>query len=507
MTWLADQMRVRPEATALRVGERVLTYGALGELVGRAAGLLALAGIGPGDRVAVALPNSLEHVLAIHATSWLGAVLVPVDPRLPAVDPDELRRRLEVAGAGVLVASLEGSGEPMPCPLVNPAELGSTVGSIPPPRPRHPDELHSIVFTSGSTGRPEAVHLTHGNHLASAVASAFNLGIDRRDDWLCCLPLVHVGGLAIVLRSVLYGTALTLTDGFDASRVAELFRCGRITLASLVPTMLRRLLVLKEPLTPESAPKPAFGQTRGLRAILLGGGPADPALIGQAVVRRGLPVLATYGMTETASQVATVPPERLDAIRRGDEPPGSAGQPLLGAEIEIRAPDEGDDNAAVPGRAPATAGETGEIWVRGPMVSASAAGADGWFRTGDLGRLDDAGNLWVTGRRDQVIVTGGENVSPERVEAVLAAHPEVAECAVASVDDPEWGRSVVAAVVPRRPKQPPEPAALADWCRERLAPFEVPKRWRLTADLPRTAAGKPRRADVATLFEGPPAEG
>jgi len=511
MTWLAHQMRVRPEATALRVGEQVLTYGALGELVGRAAACLAEAGVGPDSRVAVALPNSLEHVLAIYATSWLGAVLVPVDPRLPAVDPVELRRRLEVAGAGVLVASAGSAKEPVPCPVIDPAELCSTVESdpvasgnpVPPPRPRHPDELHSIVFTSGSTGRPEAVHLTHGNHLASAVASAFNLGIDRRDDWLCCLPLVHVGGLAIVLRSVLYGTALTLTDGFDAPRVAELFRSGRITLASLVPTMLRRLLALQERLTPGSAPE----QTRGLRAILLGGGPADPALVEEAVVRRGLPVLATYGMTETASQVATVPPERLDAIRRGDEPPGSAGQPLLGAEIEIRAPGAEEGDAGVPGRAPATAGETGEIWVRGPMVSASSAGADGWFRTGDLGRLDAAGNLWVAGRRDQVIVTGGENVSPERVEAVLAAHPGVAECAVAGVDDPEWGRSVAAAVVPRHPERPPEPAALAAWCRERLAPFEVPKRWRLVADLPRTAAGKPRRADVAALFEGPPAEG
>lgn len=493
--WLAHQVRSRPDAPAVRLprasgaAPRELSYRELGRLAATAAARLARAGVEAGDRVAVALPGTVEHVAAIHAVSRLGAVLVPLDPRL---DADALRALAQQVEPRLLV----GAAPPpdLACPVLAAGALTETADvptDVPPPAPQPPDGLCSIVFTSGSSGRPEPVHLTHGNHLASATASAFNLGIDRRDDWLCCLPLVHVGGLAIVLRSVLYGTALTLMDGFDPVRVAELLRSGRVTLASLVPTMLRRLLALEEPLVP------AAGAGPGLRAILLGGGPADPELIERAW-RAGLPVLATYGMTETASQVATVPPERLPAGAGGSVPAaGSAGPPLLGVEIAIRHPDDG---------APLPAGEVGEIWVRGPMVSPTAptvalGGEPGWLRSGDLGRLDERGDLWVVGRRDQVIVTGGENVSPERVEAALGAHPAVAACAVLGVKDPEWGRAVAAAVVPQDPDRPPDPESLAGWCRERLAPYEVPKRWRLVSALPRTAAGKPRRAAVAGLFD------
>lgn len=547
MTWLARQARVRPGAVAVRVpaapgdprtgtdantgvgGWREVTYRELAARAAAAAARLAQAGIKPGDRVAVRLPGTLDHLVAIHAVAWCGAVLVPLDPRL---DHGEVARRLGTVGAAALVDSDAAGGWPdgaggaegLPCPVIPADELATATpgatgapreGSepVPPPVHRSDDDLHSIVFTSGSTGRAEPVELTWGNHLASATASAFNLGVDRRDDWLCCLPLVHVGGLAIVLRSVLYGTALTLLDGFAPEPVAALLRGGRITLASLVPTMLRRLLALPtRPGAPDHADR--AGRGPGLRAILLGGGPSEPELI-EAAWRAGLPVLPTYGMTETASQVVTWPLDRLDGLGRPDLRAGSAGAPLFGAEIAIRsAPgqdagpgDSGgsrertcDDDTTV-----ATAGATGEIWVRGPMVARSApVDADGWLRTGDLGRIDDRGDLRVLGRGDQVIVTGGENVAPERVEAALAAHPEVAECAVTGVADPEWGYAVAAAVVPRDPEHPPETAALAAWCRERLAPYEVPKRWHLVTDLPRTAAGKPRRGALAALFDDPP---
>ena len=215
-------------------------------------------------------------------------------------------------------------------------------------------------------------------------------------------------------------------------------------------------------------------------------------------------MLPTYGMTETASQVATLPLERLRKPQlRGRLRAGSAGAPLFGAEIAIRR--DAGGAAATPSGGAGEIETAGEIWVRGPMVARSSpVDADGWLRTGDLGRIDGAGDLWVLGRADQVIVTGGENVAPERVEAVLAAHPAVAECAVTGVDDPEWGRAVVAALVPRAPDRPPATAELAAWCRERLAPYEVPKRWRVVADLPRTAAGKPRRDALAPLFDDAP---
>jgi len=512
VTWLARQARARPEVVAVRVpsgdrrkgGWREVSYRELAGRAGAAAARLEEQGVGPGDRVATALPGILGHLVALHGVAWRGAVLVPLDPRL---DPEELARRVETVGAAALIGGDEPPSGRLPCPVVPLEDVdpgGASDGTAPAPIPRAPEELCSIVFTSGSTGRAEPVELTWGNHLASATASAFNLGIDRRDDWLCCLPLVHVGGLAIVLRSVLYGTALTLVDtlvdGFDSRQVAALLRGGRITLASLVPTMLRRVLEQagREAPDPED-PADAASDSEpdpepGLRAILLGGGPAEPELI-EAAWRAGLPVLPTYGMTETASQVATLP---LDRLRHGTSEAlraGSAGAPLFGAEIAIR----GAAGARGEG------GSAGDIWVRGPMVARSApVDADGWLRTGDLGRIDEAGDLWVLGRSDQVIVTGGENVAPERVEAALATHPAVAECAVTGVDDPEWGRAVAAALVPRDPLRPPAADDLAAWCRDRLAPYEVPKRWRVVADLPRTAAGKPRRGALAALFDGPP---
>jgi len=505
VTWLARQARIRPKAVAVRVPDaeagtwREVRYRELAARSGGAADRLAARNLGPDDRIAVSLPGTLEHLAVIHAIAWRGAVLVPLDPRL---DPAERARRLAAVGAAALVgpagAGDQAAGD-LPCPFAPLDELAESVNepvdegpgvSPQAPVPRALDDLHSIVFTSGSTGRAEPVELTWGNHLASAIGSAFNLGIDRRDDWLCCLPLVHVGGLAIVLRSVLYGTALTLldsvTDGFDPVRVAALLRGGRITLASLVPTMLRRVLEISSQDTEEDPDAPGdAGPPPGLRAILLGGGPAEPELIERAW-RAGLPVLPTYGMTETSSQVVTLPLDRLGGSRDRAIRAGSAGAPLFGAEIAIRG------------------GGTGEIQVRGPMVARSApVDANGWLCTGDLGRIDEAGDLWVIGRSDQVIVTGGENVAPERVEAALSTHPAIAECAVTGVDDPEWGRAVAAALVPRDLDHPPVPAELTAWCREHLAPYEIPKHWRLVAELPRTAAGKPRRDALGGLFDRP----
>jgi O-succinylbenzoic acid--CoA ligase len=517
MTWLARQARERPGTVAVRAGGEALTYAELAAGAGRGAAILAAAGVAAGDWVAVRLPNTLEHAVAIHAVAWGGAVLVPLHPRLALGEAAAL---LAASGARLLVAAgddpLAAAGSP--CPVL-PVEWlregagGPLAAPAPRPAPRpapQPDRaLHSILFTSGTTGRPRPAPLTCGNHRASAEASAANLGVRPDDDWLCPLPLAHVGGLAVVLRAVLYGTCATLVEGFEPEAVAEHLRSGAVTHASLVPTMLRRLLA--PPPTPggdelrpytrggaggeELRPYVTGWGSRGadaplgsdrLRAVLLGGGPVDPALVERAL-ERGLPVLGTYGMTETASQVATVPPASAGGK------PGSAGPPLPGVEIEIR---DGGGRSLPPG-------ESGEIHVRGPMVAAALARPDGWLATGDLGRLDRDGWLWVVGRREGLVVTGGENVSAAEVEAVLRAHPAVADCAVVGLLDPEWGELVVVAVVPRGPAAPPGTEALAAWCRARLAPFKVPKRWRIVEELPRTPSGKIATSELRGLFMGP----
>jgi O-succinylbenzoic acid--CoA ligase len=254
------------------------------------------------------------------------------------------------------------------------------------------------------------------------------------------MPLTHVGGLSILIRSTIYGTGVILPGRFDTAQVAGLLSDPgeRVTLVSLVPTMLARLL------------DAGLARPPALRWALLGGGPIPPVLVERARIAE-VPVAPTYGMTEACSQIAT------------------RGWPLPGVELRV-APD-------------------GELLVRGDTVAASALGADGWLHSGDLGRLDEDGRLVITGRKSDTIITGGENVSPAEVESVLVGHPGVADVAVAGRADPEWGEALVAMVVAREGCSP-DPECLRIWCRERLAAYKVPKEFRFVDALPRTGSGK-----------------
>jgi len=314
-----------------------------------------------------------------------------------------------------------------------------------------PDALCRL-YTSGTTGEPRAVDLTRDNLFYSAVGSAFALGVGPQDRWLCCVPLHHVAGFSILTRSAIYGTGFVLHDGFDVDRVAASFLEDGVTLVSLVATQLIRLLDADVDLT-------------GPRALILGGGPVPLDAIDEATAR-GATAIQVYGMTETTSQVTMLEP--ADARRKA----GSAGRPLLGAQLGV---------------------DEGEILVRGPVVAPGAAGEDGWLRTGDLGAVDAEGYLWVDGRRGDLIVTGGENVMPERVEGVLRAHPDVADAAVVGRPDPEWQEAVTAVVV-LRPGAAEDADALRAHCAAELAGHEVPKHFAFVLDLPRTASGKLMRS-------------
>lgn len=324
-----------------------------------------------------------------------------------------------------------------------------------------------LVFTSGSTGHPRAAILPARALAAAADASAANLPLAADDRWLLCLPPAHVGGLMVAVRAVRAGCAIVLADRFDAAAAASL----GVTIASLVPTQLARWLA------EEPAPIPT------LRALLLGGAGTPPALLARAAAA-GIPVLATYGLTEACSQVATWRP----GIDGGPE--AGSGVPLPGVEV-----------AVVDGR----------IRVRGATLFEGYAGksspftADGWFDTGDLGRLDGEGRLHVAGRADDVIVTGGENVHPLEIEAVLAECPAVEAVAVFGEPDPTWGERVCAAVVSRAEPGPGAASgrALAEmvgtFAAARLASFKRPRRIVLLQALPRTGPGKIDRAALRRL--------
>ncbi|MCC6849445.1 MAG: o-succinylbenzoate--CoA ligase [Deltaproteobacteria bacterium] len=472
MTWLAVRARRDPAGLALIVaGERV-TWCELAARVEQAAAGLARLGVGAGDRVALAMASSLPAVALVHAAQRAGAALVPLNTRLA---PPEIAAIVAHAAPAVVVHDA-GSADAIAktgARRVDAATLGMGAGgTAPPPAPLDPAAAATIVYTSGTTGRPKGVVLTHANHWASAAASRAALGVAPGDRWLCCLPLFHVGGLSIVLRSVLDGVPVVLHERFDAGAVWRAVVAERVTLLSLVPTMLRRFLA-----EVEAAPR-----AHALRCVLVGGAALDPALHARARAR-GLPVAATYGLTEAASQVATA---------GVDDTPGDVGRPLPGTSVRIA--DAGSDGY-------------GEILVAGPTVTAgyfrdaeatAAALRDGWLHTGDVGGLDGDGRLRVLDRRGDLVVSGGENVYPSEVEAVLLAHPAVAEAAVYGVDDAEWGRRVEAAIVPRAGAAIDE-AALRAWCRARLAGYKTPRAIVAVVSLPRTASGKVRRHAVAAV--------
>ncbi len=452
--WLAHQAAARPDHPALEVDGVRVSFRALAARVEALARRL----VGRGARIATLLPNSGELVALVHAVPRAGATLVLLDARLT---PTEAARQAAEARVDLVVG---GEDAATVARAAGAAHLTPEALAAGAPAPRVPapvldlDAAHTIVFTSGTSGVAKPVVLTAANHLWSAAGSLARLGVDRQDRWLACLPLTHVGGLAVLVRSALAGTTVVLHRRFDAAAVARALVEERITMVSLVPTMLARVLDHLE------------GRPPALRCVLVGGAGTPPALAAAARAR-GLPVALTYGLTEAASQVATLAP---------DEPvtePGEVGAPLWPTEVRVS--------------------EAGEILVRGPTVAPACLAADGWLHTGDAGRLLPGGRLVVRGRCDDVIVTGGENVDPAEVEAALLRHPDIAEAAVAGVPDPEWGEAVAAWVVPRGAAKPTLDELRAA-CRPWLAAYKLPRRLTLVAALPRTASGKVRRAALVS---------
>jgi o-succinylbenzoate---CoA ligase len=426
-----------------------LTFAELDQRVDAAcSAMLVNTSIQVGQRVGLRAPNGVGFVVAVHALMRLGAVLVPISTRLSAAEVDWMLADAEVAHVLDEDQLQRLVGAPQATPRMRSFDL---------------DAPHSVIYTSGTTGRPKGAVLTYDNHWSNAVASMLNLGVHANDVWLVCLPLFHVGGLAILLRSVIYGMPVVLHERFDAELVNAAIDHAGVSIVSVVSTMLERMLSARR-----DRPYPA-----SLRCVLLGGGPAPLPLLERALAA-GAPVMQTYGLTETASQVATLSPE--DARRKI----GSAGKPLFGTHVRIA-----DD---------------GEILVRGPVVSPGYLHHEPngeWFSTGDLGYVDGEGYLYVHDRREDLIVTGGENVYPAEVEAVLLAHSSVAEAAVFGVPNAEWGQTVAAAIALRGPLNVEE---LRVFCRARLAGFKVPRRLVVLEALPRNAAGKILRRELRAAF-------
>lgn len=438
--WLLRAARRRPDHEALAG----TGFAALATEVDDLARRLWSAGARPGERVGVLLGPGRPFVLALHALLRVGAVAVPLDPRLPEA---EVERRL--AGSGLRVDA-----------ALDPAALASDRRA----RLLDRHDLGApaiVVHTSGTSGPAKPIPLTYGNWLWSALGSAATLGCPPGERWLCALPLNHVGGLSVLLRSAIAGTTAVVHPGWDTERVLAALT-GRLpeegpapTVVSLVPTTLRRLLDAGLRLTPQEAPDAA------LRWALLGGASIPGGMLEEAA-EAGIPVAPTYGMSETTSQIATL------------------GPPLFCTHVAVAGPH------AEPTTAP---GVTGEVLVAGPTVCAAVAGDDGLLRTGDLGVLDARGHLEIVGRTSDTIITGGENVLPLEVERVLEAQDGVVEAAVFGRPDREWGERICAHVVVA-PGAAVDPGALRAAAAARLLRHQVPREIELVDELPRTPSGK-----------------
>ena len=469
--WLSHRVVSSPDDAALIRAEdgEAWSYTDLDRLVSETAGRLVAHGMGEGDRIGVLTPPYVGTVGLVHATMRIGATFVPLGEELT---PREIAARVDRTDLDAVVcaeateptatdAASRIDGVPV-YSVDDPASADVTAvhdvepASLDPPEWSFEDPL-CVLFTSGTTGDPKPVPLTAGNVYSSAVASGFRLGVEADDRWLVSLSLHHMGGLAPVYRSVLYGTTLVLREGFDAGGTADDIDAYDVTGVSLVPTMLRRMLDRRGTLSDS------------LRVVLLGGAPA-PAELLERCRDYSIPVYPTYGMTEAASQITTATPRQTrDRI-------GTVGRPLFGTDVTV----VGDDDD------PVAPGETGEIAVSGPtitpgyLVEAGGEGSDPsdgpdetderdgpasdsfgvngidpadidrsdfgpyGLHTGDVGRFDESGYLHVLNRVDDRIITGGENVEPGEVADVLREYAEVDDVAVVGLDDDTWGERVAA---------------------------------------------------------------
>lgn len=467
-----------PERLALRVGDESWSFDELRRSIAWAMAELEGRGIGRGDRVLVVVPTSAEFVIAYHAILALGATAVTVntlctEPELAyfiedaecsyAIGWDETEDAVKAAasaarlGLWILSAGCMGTADEIP-------ELADVAG----------DDASVLLYTSGTTGRPKGAVLTHDN--LTSCGAAFNEALDLSSDERMgtALPLFHVFGQAAVMFSTYHaGGCLSLLRPFDAAALLEMAAEHRLTAMSGVPTMWNAMLHAETDVTADDL--------ADLR-LASSGGAALPLEVALAFERRfGAMVLDGYGLSETTG-AATF--NQADRPRKDM----SVGRALPGMEITVL------DEA----REPVPVGETGEVAIAGPVVmreywnrpdATSDARHGRWLLTGDIGRMDEDGDLWIVDRKKDLVIRGGYNVYPREVEEVLYAHPDILEAAVIGVPDEHLGEEIAAVVTPR-PGATLDPAELRGWLGERLAAYKVPRIYKLVEELPKGATGK-----------------
>lgn len=489
MTNLAQNLRDAAEKhgdrPALRLDEHTLTYAELFATAGRAAAMLAEQGVQPGDRVGLVFPNVPAFPILFYGALHAGAVVVPMNPLLTG---HEIEYYLKDSGAK-LVFAWDGMAD-------GAAEAADTVGieSVavsalgPPDLPQEPGEMVDrqdddtavLLYTSGTTGQPKGAELTHHSLATNASTTATTLLEVNSDDVVMgCLPLFHVFGLTCGLNAaVVSGACLTLLPRFDAGKALEIIGRDKVTVFEGVPTMYSGML---------HQPDHENYDVSTLRACVSGGSAMPVEVMKSFEEAFGCIVLEGYGLSET-SPVASF--NHPNAERK----PGSIGTPVRGVEMRV-VDDEGKDVGV---------GDVGEIAIRGENVmkgywqrsdATAEAIPDGWFRSGDLARIDDDGYFFIVDRKKEMIIRGGYNVYPREIEEALYEHEAVAEVAVIGIKHPDLGEEVGAAVG-LKPGASAEPDELKAFVKSRVAAYKYPRHVWLVDELPKGPTGKILRRSV-----------
>ena len=481
---LRKRAELGPERLAMRellTGNQV-TYAQLDLRAARSAGLLASVGVEPGDRVALLCRNRIEFFELLFACAKLGAILVPLNWRMPAV---EIQPLLDDCAAEVLLFGKEDAGVAADLSTAHRLNLDSAADdgyaamrerSEPAYRPFWPEtECWYLLYTSGTTGKPKAVIQTYRMAMANYVNISQGMGLRGDDTTVNFLPLFHTGGINLVtLPALLDGATVLVLPGFDVDQIATLLVDGAVDSFFGVPACYQALSL-----------HPRFGEMdlSRVRTWGCGGAPLPDNLI-KAFLTRGARVCNGMGMTETGPTVFL-----MDADNVQDKI-GSVGKPQLLSSVRLAGPDGNE----------VSTGASGELWFSGPGITPGywqreeetrRALVDGtWLRSGDLGRKDEDGYYYIVGRLKDMYISGGENVYPAEVENELAQHPDILEAAVIGIADEKWGEVGEAWILPRPDHDLPDDATLRQWCRERMAAYKVPRAFKTVREFPRTAAGK-----------------
>lgn len=474
-----------PDRTAVVSGDLRLTSQQLSDLADGGAGVLA--GSNAAHVVYVGTGGAMLPLL-IFASARAGLTFTPINYRLSAEGIQTLIRRLPeplviadsryremLANVGVRVLDSEEF-------------LAEARGAEPAAEFPDPGSTAIVLFTSGTTSQPKAVELSHNNLTSYVTGTVEFESAEPADGALICVPPYHIAGVSAALSNLYAGRKMVYLPVFDAEEWVRLINAEHVTTATVVPTMLDRIVTVLET---------GRHELTSLRNLAYGG-----SKVGLPLVRRALELLPNvgfvnaYGLTETSSTIAVLTPDDHRAAQVASDPAvarrlGSVGQPVQGIEVQIR-----DETGAV-----LAAGESGELFVRGEQVSGRYSGIgsvldeQGWFCTKDIATLDEGGYLFIGGRSDDTIIRGGENIAPAELEDVLIEHPHVRDVAVVGVDDPQWGQAIVAVVVPA-PGVDPDPDELREHVRRSLRGSRTPDRVVFRDELPTNATGKVLRREI-----------